>query len=81
MYTYAPKNEVEKQLVKQHSTLPSDLLQKGIAALSSSPETYLLIRTQFARTLAVFSIASYIIGIGDRHLENFLLNHTEYCQV
>jgi len=45
-------------------------------ALSSGPEAYLLIRSQFARSLAAFSIGSYIIGIGDRHLDNFLLNLT-----
>ena len=27
--------------------------------------------------MAVFSIASYLIGIGDRHLENFLVDTTD----
>lgn len=27
--------------------------------------------------MAVFSIASYLIGIGDRHLENFLIDTTD----
>jgi DNA-dependent protein kinase catalytic subunit len=35
---------------------------------------YLAIRSNFARTLAAFNICSYIVGIGDRHLENFLLD-------
>lgn len=43
-------------------------------SLSAGPEAYLQIRSYFAQTLASFSIGSYIIGIGDRHLDNFLLN-------
>ena len=27
--------------------------------------------------MATFSIASYLIGIGDRHLENFLVDTTD----
>jgi DNA-dependent protein kinase catalytic subunit len=78
MYQYASRPEVEKQISKQQNSLPHDLLQRGIASLSSSPETYLFIRAQFAKTLAVFNIASYIVGIGDRHLENFLLDMNSY---
>ena len=42
--------------------------------LARSPEAYLSIRFHFARTLAAFSMGSYIVGNGDRHLENFLLD-------
>lgn len=77
MYQLANRDETAKQLYKQQNTLPDDLLRRAISSLASSSETYLLIRTQFARTLAVFNICSYVIGIGDRHLENFLLNLRE----
>jgi len=58
----------------QQATVPPDLLRSGIQALSASPEAFLCIRSHFARTLAVFSVSSYVLGIGDRHLENFLLD-------
>ena len=45
-----------------------------VSSLAASPESYLTLRSQFARSLACFSVSSYIVGIGDRHLENFLLD-------
>jgi DNA-dependent protein kinase catalytic subunit len=66
--------EVEKKLARQHEYLPSDLLRSKIIALSADPEAFLGIRQRAATSIAVFSVVSYIIGIGDRHLDNFLIN-------
>lgn len=33
-----------------------------------------LVRRGFARSLATLNACSYILGIGDRHLDNFLLD-------
>jgi len=74
MFMKASKKDMIKKVQEQDKTVGWDLLRRGIMALSSGPEAYLLIRSQFARSLAAFSIGSYIIGIGDRHLDNFLLN-------
>jgi hypothetical protein len=35
MFQHATRNETEKQVAKQHSTIPSDLLKRAIQALSS----------------------------------------------
>ncbi|KAF2075899.1 hypothetical protein CYY_002790 [Polysphondylium violaceum] len=77
MFIHANRDNAVKKLDRQHARIPADLLQKGIWALSSSPESYLFIRNSFARSLAAFSICSYIIGIGDRHLENFLISQKD----
>ena len=45
--------------------------------MSSGPEAFFSIRSQFARSLSAFSAASYILGIGDRHLGNFLIDQTD----
>ncbi len=42
--------------------------------LSASPEAFLTLRAHFARTHAVICICQYILGIGDRHLSNFLVS-------
>ncbi|KAJ1942430.1 hypothetical protein FBU59_003201, partial [Linderina macrospora] len=39
-----------------------------------SPERWLISRVAFTRTAAVMSIVGYILGLGDRHYSNILLN-------
>lgn len=65
-------------MVKQYtmftSTMPSSVLRDSIYALAASPEAFLTIRQDFAYSLAAICICGYILGIGDRHLENFLID-------
>jgi len=42
--------------------------------LCVSEESYFTIRNQFIRSFATLQLCSYILGIGDRHLENFLVD-------
>lgn len=53
------------------------LLRNGLENLCLTSSAFLTIKNQFVKSLAVFSIASYLLGIGDRHLENFLVNTTD----
>lgn len=41
--------------------------------MSAGPDAFLALRKVFAQSLASLSICSYVLGIGDRHLDNFLL--------
>jgi DNA-dependent protein kinase catalytic subunit len=41
---------------------------------SQTVPSYLTLRNGFARSLACVSIAGYVAGIGDRHLDNLLVN-------
>ena len=43
--------------------------------MSVSLEAFVFIRDRFISNYAVCCAAGYILGIGDRHLENFLLNY------
>jgi DNA-dependent protein kinase catalytic subunit len=54
--------------------LPIDLLRTQLNLLSSSPEGLLMVRSRFIQSLAMFNAVGYVLGIGDRHLDNFLLD-------
>ena len=59
---------------KHKSMLEWSLLRNGLENLCLTSSAFITIKNQFVKSMAVFSIARYLIGIGDRHLENFLVN-------
>ena len=48
--------------------------RRAFLQMSASPEAFHTLRTHFARSHATLSICQYILGIGDRHLSNFLFS-------
>ncbi|CAI5732795.1 unnamed protein product [Peronospora destructor] len=66
--------EVVDQFAKVQAMIPADLLRRQLFGLSTNFETFLLVRDNFLKSLSVFSACSYILGIGDRHLDNFLFD-------
>ena len=78
MYQKSSRSDCIKKVQDQLDSINWYLLKNAVLSLSSTPETFLTIRSHFTKSLASFNIASYIIGIGDRHLENFLLNYSEF---
>ncbi len=74
---HATEKEVVANIERIQSMIPPDLLLRGVAALCASPESFLVVRSRFARTFAAFTACSYILGIGDRHLDNFLIDTSD----
>ncbi|KAL3667954.1 hypothetical protein V7S43_006831 [Phytophthora oleae] len=71
----APRSkEVVDQFAKVQAMIPADLLRRQLLGLGSNYEAFLLVRDHFLKSLAVFSACSYVLGIGDRHLDNFLFD-------
>ncbi|KAF1330129.1 DNA-dependent protein kinase catalytic subunit, partial [Globisporangium splendens] len=71
----APQSaDVKANFQSVQALIPGDLLRRQLLDISSNFESFLSVRDHFARSLAVFSACSYILGIGDRHLDNFLLD-------
>ncbi|EFC47806.1 DNA dependent protein kinase catalytic subunit [Naegleria gruberi] len=76
-YSNADQDMLEQTMDEQYKLIDPDLLRNGLRSLAMSNEAYFTIRNRFAKSLATFSISSYVLGIGDRHLENFLVDFSE----
>ena len=48
--------------------------RRAFTQLSVSPEAFLTLRSHFASSHACVCICQYILGIGDRHLSNFMVD-------
>ncbi|KAI8820570.1 uncharacterized protein EV422DRAFT_578857 [Fimicolochytrium jonesii] len=72
MFKTASARKTEEHL---DSVTPREpYLKRWMQKLAASPEAFLTIRGTFARSLATLNICSYLLGIGDRHGENFLID-------
>ncbi|KAG0346961.1 hypothetical protein BG004_000424 [Podila humilis] len=58
------------------SETPADLLEREIWASSPTPAEWWRKSVRFARSTAVMSMIGYVIGLGDRHLDNILIDFT-----
>ena len=54
--------------------LPWDLLRRSFMSLATTPEAFLTLRYHFLRTWASVSMCQYVLGIGDRHLSNYMVD-------
>lgn len=74
MFNKANRQQATETYDRIVSSIPNDYIRKYFLSLAVTAEAFLTIRTEFAKTLAVSSLFGYILGIGDRHLENLLLD-------
>ncbi|KAI9317523.1 hypothetical protein BX666DRAFT_1857295, partial [Dichotomocladium elegans] len=69
-----PRQEIVNMFENACTMLPRNGLRRYLLNLAASPEAFLYIRKDFVHSLAAINIVGYIVGIGDRHLENFLVD-------
>ncbi|XP_053349394.1 DNA-dependent protein kinase catalytic subunit [Clarias gariepinus] len=55
-------------------SVPEDLLRRAFVKMSTTPEAFLSLRSHFASSHALLCISHWVLGIGDRHLSNFMIN-------
>jgi len=73
------KSNVVKNFLTTWSKFPKYVLREGIKDTCSTPELFLNKRANFIKSYACLCIGGYILGIGDRHLENFLVSINSGC--
>ncbi|KAF0699874.1 Aste57867_9584 [Aphanomyces stellatus] len=66
--------QVYTDLVNEHPKL--NVLVQEMLRQSRNVEEFGAKSTRFSRSVAVMSVVGYIIGLGDRHLDNMLLCHS-----
>uniref|UniRef100_A0A8D0GIE8 DNA-dependent protein kinase catalytic subunit n=1 Tax=Sphenodon punctatus TaxID=8508 RepID=A0A8D0GIE8_SPHPU len=74
MYKRASRTETVTSFRKRENRVPEDLLRRAFVKMSTTPEALLSLRSHFASSHALMCISHWILGIGDRHLSNFLIN-------
>ncbi|PVU91267.1 hypothetical protein BB561_004495 [Smittium simulii] len=54
--------------------MPSNLVYKQLSSNSASAYSFLVAQQNFIKSLATTSVLCYLAGLGDRHLDNIMLN-------
>lgn len=69
--------QIINNLRKLEYKIPDDIIKYSLIELSVSPESFFLLRTNFITSLATMNTAHWVLGIGDRHLSNILINQKD----
>lgn len=76
MFDKSSKSEIVKNFQDTVDLVPRDLLKRAFCKMASSSEAYFVLRARFIQSHSYMCIAHYIVGVGDRHLNNTLIDKT-----
>lgn len=74
LYQKESCDEVTQKLRSIEAQMPWDTFRAGVSRWATSAESFLALRSQFAKSLSVISICGFVAGVGDRHLANTLVD-------
>ncbi|XP_076445486.1 DNA-dependent protein kinase catalytic subunit-like [Babylonia areolata] len=74
VYQKYTKTETEREFRTKEGKVPWDLSRRALMQMSTSPEAFHVLRCAMLTSHAVVCICQYLLGIGDRHLSNFMIN-------
>ncbi|XP_072306662.1 DNA-dependent protein kinase catalytic subunit [Eucyclogobius newberryi] len=73
-YRKANRSDVVKNFQNVLQFVPRDLLKRAFLKMCNSPEAFLSLRSHFISSHALLCVSHWVLGIGDRHLSNFMIN-------
>ncbi|XP_036452457.1 DNA-dependent protein kinase catalytic subunit isoform X2 [Colossoma macropomum] len=74
VYRKANRTDTVNNFKRIEQTVPEDLLRYLFVRMSTTPEAFLSLRSHFASSHALLCVSHWVLGIGDRHLSNFMIN-------
>ena len=78
MYELGVMERSREQLIEMMSSLevmfPKDMIRRFLMNSAISLETYFILRKNFITSMVAMNIAHWLLGIGDRHLSNILID-------
>ncbi|XP_061073095.1 DNA-dependent protein kinase catalytic subunit [Conger conger] len=74
VYRKVNRNETVTNFRNIERLVPEDLLRRAFLKMSRTPEAFLFLRSHFSSSHALICISQWVLGIGDRHLSNFMVN-------
>uniref|UniRef100_A0A087Y0R2 DNA-dependent protein kinase catalytic subunit n=1 Tax=Poecilia formosa TaxID=48698 RepID=A0A087Y0R2_POEFO len=73
-YKKAKRDNAVGNFLKVLQHVPSDLLKRAFLKMCNGPEAFLSLRSHFITSHALLCVSHWVLGIGDRHLSNFMIN-------
>ncbi|KAL8588517.1 hypothetical protein ACOMHN_043866 [Nucella lapillus] len=74
VYQKYTKTETMLHFRKREGDVPWNLSRRALMQMSTSPEAFHVLRSAMLTSHAVVTVCQFLLGIGDRHLSNFMIN-------
>ncbi|CRK91834.1 CLUMA_CG005456, isoform A [Clunio marinus] len=68
------KGAMAEEFASFEALLPQDIIRRSLMESAFSMETYYILRQNFITSMTAMNVAHWLLGIGDRHMNNILID-------